>query len=367
MTGIELDQVYGPEGQKLEYRGVLPPPEALARLIASFANSEGGKIVIGVAEDARKSTSIVGIPDVPVDTVVYAALTHLHPRPLIEYRFKDIGGKRVLEIDIQKYPLPITTADNLYLVRKDERIELVRTPSLPGEEESWSSRNHKIDQVFKRLKQKKKDATQSRLALIRQYSALLHLIDRYTDILPTTGSNPRINLIERKALLRLVEASLVDTFEIFLVDLMLEIYLAKPDTLKSEKTVSIKDVLNCQSMDEFVRYAANKRINELSRGNLDSFLELFNKSYQLVIFSDSEKPHASELFEIRHLYTHRNGRIDAKFLSKYPNQALKLGEEHQMLVSELCEAVNFLIDIVTRLDRAAVVKYNLGTFSEEDY
>jgi hypothetical protein len=367
LTEVELNQVYGPEGQKLEYRGVLPPPEALARLIASFANSEGGKIVIGVAEDARKRTSIVGLPDVPVDAVVYAALTHLHPRPLINYHFEDIEGNRVLEIDIQKYPVPITTADNLYLVRKDGRIDLVRTPSFPGEEESWSARNGKIDQALKKLKQKKKDATQSNLALIRQYSVLLHLIDRSTDILSATSGNTQTNILEVKALLRLVESSLVDTFEIFLVDRMLEIYLAKPETLKSEKVVSIKDVLNCQSMDEFVRFASNKQINEISRGSLDSFLELFNKSYNLVIFSDRERPHAVELFEVRNLYTHRNGRIDAKFLRKCPKQTLKLGEEHQMSVNELCEAIGFFIDIVTRLDRAAIVKYKLGTFSEEEY
>jgi predicted HTH transcriptional regulator len=39
------------EGQSLEFKAAVPSPEHLARLIAAFANSGGGTILLGVQED----------------------------------------------------------------------------------------------------------------------------------------------------------------------------------------------------------------------------------------------------------------------------------------------------------------------------
>ena len=49
-----LDRIGQPESEQLEYKAVLPPAATVAQLISSFANTNGGAIVLGVVEDGKE-------------------------------------------------------------------------------------------------------------------------------------------------------------------------------------------------------------------------------------------------------------------------------------------------------------------------
>jgi Putative DNA-binding domain len=115
------NQLLEGEGLKLEYKREIPQPNRLARLMASFANTEGGMIIIGVNDDG----TVVGIPDdAPVQKNLMEAFELLRPHPLMNYHFDKIYGKRVFVIEIQKYPAPILTEDQRYYTRKEANIVL---------------------------------------------------------------------------------------------------------------------------------------------------------------------------------------------------------------------------------------------------
>ncbi|MDZ4785324.1 MAG: ATP-binding protein, partial [bacterium] len=47
----EVVEIIGqPESSKLEYKSVLPPSRNIAQLISSFANADGGYIILGVSD-----------------------------------------------------------------------------------------------------------------------------------------------------------------------------------------------------------------------------------------------------------------------------------------------------------------------------
>src|SRR5260221_11235422 len=115
----ELNKLFGPEGQQLEYKRILPPPKALTRDIASFANAEGGKIVIGVGVGPDGTLAVEGFSeDIPYHDVINAALFLLRPYPHISYHFQYIEGKPVLVIHIEKTSVPILSQDGYFYVRK---------------------------------------------------------------------------------------------------------------------------------------------------------------------------------------------------------------------------------------------------------
>jgi len=47
-------------------------------------------------------------------------------------------------------------------------------------------------------------------------------------------------------------SSCADTVHTFMSDLLYEVYLAKPQTLKSDAPVTVKEVLDCSDMQEFI-------------------------------------------------------------------------------------------------------------------
>ncbi len=112
-----INQPLPPEGQRIEYKRTSTQPEIFARTIASFANTEGGKIIIGVNDDS----SIVGLTEEEIGKTQLAiekAQRLLRPRPHLNSRIEELEGKSLLVIEVQKYPTPVLTDNGRFYVRK---------------------------------------------------------------------------------------------------------------------------------------------------------------------------------------------------------------------------------------------------------
>jgi len=189
------------------------------------------------------------------------------------------------------------------------------------------------------------------------------LLARSADIVQPHGSSIPSDDALGQVLARAALLGFVNTFEIYLTDLMSEIYLTQPLTLKSGATVTVEEVLGFQTILEFVDFEANRRISKLIRGAIEAYIETFRRQYQLEIFTAQEQPRARELFEIRNLYTHHNGRVDLKFQANNPTITLPREALHQLSIDDILSAAGFLADVVSRLDQAAVAKYQLSTIN----
>ncbi|KAA6300546.1 MAG: hypothetical protein EZS26_003313 [Candidatus Ordinivivax streblomastigis] len=147
-------------------------------------------------------------------------------------------------------------------------------------------------------------------------------------------------------------------------DLLYEIFLAKPESLKSDKkTVTIKEVLDCPSIEEFVKYIANKEMKSLQRGSVKIFLEKNEQIGELGAISKDEIDEIGRIMEIRHLYTHKNGIVDEKFLNSYSN--FKIDTEHQMSIETICKKFVYLFAIAEKVDKKAIEKYKLSKLIED--
>lgn len=96
----EIETIIGqPKGQRLEYRAILPPSAVLAELICSFANSDGGFIVLGVADNME----VNGLsPDFHTDPITQKAVSLLTPKPNIFSKNVNVKGKRLFVIAVDK-------------------------------------------------------------------------------------------------------------------------------------------------------------------------------------------------------------------------------------------------------------------------
>jgi len=87
------------ENQRLDFKYCVSDSRKIARTLSAFANSDGGRLLIGV----RDNGSIAGIKS---DEEIYMVDTaaHLFCRPEITFSTKQhiIGGKTVLEVEVNK-------------------------------------------------------------------------------------------------------------------------------------------------------------------------------------------------------------------------------------------------------------------------
>jgi predicted HTH transcriptional regulator len=90
------------ENQQLDFKYCISDSRKIARTLAAFANTDGGRLLIGV----RDNGSIAGVRS---DEEMYMVETasHLYCRPEVTFTSKQhqAGGKTILEVDVRRGPL----------------------------------------------------------------------------------------------------------------------------------------------------------------------------------------------------------------------------------------------------------------------
>jgi hypothetical protein len=247
-----LDRIGEPESELLEYKAVLPPAATVAQTIAALANTKGGAVVLGVV-DQGKGVFINGLSDeFRAVQITRKAIDLISPAPTVKYDYVDHLAKRLFVIEVQKSAAPVLLGGKIY-VRKGFQTAL--TAAAPER----FIKNAAVASLSSTLKTSRKACTAARAKLMDNYESVLLILDDLPNLLYPKGSSAPSDNAEGKMLMRILFSSCADNFEIFMSDLLYEIYLAKPETLKSSATVTVKEVLDCSDIQEFIgRYAKEK-------------------------------------------------------------------------------------------------------------
>ena len=316
-----LDRIGQPESEQLEYKAVLPPAATVAQLICSFANANGGAIVLGVVEDG-KNVVINGLSDeFRAVQITRKAIDLLSPPPTVQYDYVVHQGKRLFIVDVKKSDAEVTFGGKGY-VRVGERTALKQPAPVKA------LQNPGIAQLSKDLEEERKSCTAARAKLLDHYESVLRILDDLAEFLYPKGSSIPTDNQEGKMLMRILFSSCADTFETFMSDLLYEIYLAQPRTLKSEATVTVKEVLDCSDMQEFIIRYAKEKLKKLQRGSVRGFIADNKAIKSLSVFDAKRIEEIEKILQIRHLYTHQNGIIDEKFRKSFPLS--KVNDEYRM-------------------------------------
>lgn len=349
-----LDQIGQPESERLEYKAVLPPAATVAQLIGAFANANGGAIVLGVVDDG-KDILINGLSDeFRAVQITRKAIDLLSPQPAVTYDYVAHEGKRLFVIEVQKSAAAVLLGGKSY-VRTGHRNVL--TQAVPGK----AIRNAGIDRLSTIFKTSRKSCTAARAKLLDHYESVLFILDDLGNLLYPKGSSLQTNNTEGKMLMRILFSSCADTFEIFMSDLLYEIYLAKPETLKSNAQVTVKDVLDCTDMQEFISRYAKSKLKKLQRGSVKGFIADNKQIKSLGVFDAATQEEIEKLLQIRHLYAHQNGLVDERFREYFP--VATLNDEYRMTLDEFLTRLGYLAQAIDAVDEAARNDYQLASYS----
>ncbi len=113
-------------------------PEKVARIISSFANTEGGKLIFGIKETSLERNEIVGLSkDFNIIEITKKAVSSLTPIPSITYDWVNYGEKSIFAIEIEKSDVGIILGDKKYIregidtMVEDEVLKEIKTINSP--------------------------------------------------------------------------------------------------------------------------------------------------------------------------------------------------------------------------------------------
>jgi len=349
-----IDLIGKPESETLEYKAVLPPARNIAQLISAFANTQGGIVILGVAE-INGSFHPNGLSeDFHANGILHKAVDLLDPKPTLQYQYIPYKGKRLYAIKVERSSQPISIEGKKYIrsgpsvIQQNAKLETPIKAHLA------------VIDVLKEFISNSGSATGSKAKFYEHYESVLRIINDLQKILYPTSGDITTESTEGKILSRILFSSCADNFETYLSDLLYEIYLANPSTLKSIQQVSIKEVLDCNDMQEFVIYWSKKKLSKLQRGSVRAFISENPQIKDLDILDEEQQDKIEKILQIRHLYAHRNGIVDEKFLKFFPS-GFRVNDEHQLTINEMLGYFKYLLETVHEIDTAAIKKYQLAT------
>ncbi|MEG1523277.1 MAG: ATP-binding protein [Bacteroidales bacterium] len=350
----EVSKIIGkPKSSTLEYKAVLPPSKSIAQILCSFANTDGGILILGVSEiGGIKVSGLSG--DFKATPITHKAIDLLSPKPIVDYSYVEHNGKNLFAIRVEKSDITVSVEGKIFK-RVNTNIVL-SNPTTNIFQPGGYSRISTIDTTFDALKT---SSTDSKTKLLEHYQSVLKIIDDLKPLLYPENPNKPTNSKEGKVLSRILYSSIVDNFETYLSDILLEIYLAKPETLKSEQTVKVEEVLNCSDLQDFIMYWAKQKIGKLQKGSVKGFISENKQIRDLKVIDNVKQDEIEKILQIRHLYSHRNGIVDDKFLKYFSGFAP--GAEHQIAIDEILNQIEYLTHVIDEIDKAAIAKYNLST------
>jgi predicted HTH transcriptional regulator len=98
------------ESESLELKSAIPPPEQIAHILASFANTNGGSLIIGIKEPNQ----IVGTNVRRAQLAIQAAKQHIVPPLNIQVELIEANGHPVLIASVKKSGVLVSASGGYY-------------------------------------------------------------------------------------------------------------------------------------------------------------------------------------------------------------------------------------------------------------
>lgn len=153
----------------------------------------------------------------------------------------------------------------------------------------------------------------------------------------------------------------VDSFFVYLSDLLALIFSAEPNILKTNEKVSIEFVVDHLSAGDLISAIVEKKVTELSYRGMEDLYRFFDEELKLALGTSPNDFKRVALFnDIRNIITHNRGTVNRIFKQKHPDHPAQLGaqivfKDH----SEVGELIGSLVYFARNLDARAATKFKV--------
>lgn len=163
----------------------------------------------------------------------------------------------------------------------------------------------------------------------------------------------------RQFFLEIIVVRHIENYLNYLSELLFEIFTSRPETLRSSDKVEISRVLAHASIQDFVRAAAERKVDSLSYSSFSELVEFFQNRFGLVIISSKYESVVVEAIETRNISVHNRCLIDDRYCSRTGADSSQIGNRKNIYGHSLDELVPLLFDAVKTLDVSARKKLKL--------
>jgi hypothetical protein len=154
----------------------------------------------------------------------------------------------------------------------------------------------------------------------------------------------------RQLLVETILVRHIENFINYLSGVLFEIFVARPETLKSSDKVEVSKVLEHDSIESLVREIAETKVDSLSYSSFAKMSEFFEDRFKISIASDQDIKFIHIHIEIRNISVHNRCYINKRFLARTSDDPTSLGKKKELYGNDLDALIPKLANIVKAVD-----------------
>ena len=261
-------------------------------------------------------------------------------------------GKRLFVIDVKKSDAEVSLGGKVY-VRTGDRTTLKQAGPVKA------IRNAGIDRLSKALKEDRKSCTAARAKLLDHYESVLRILDDLGKLLyPKAVQASRPTMLKARCSCASSSRPARTRSRRSCRTSCTRSTSRSPRHSNRTRPVTVKEVLDCSDMQEFISRYAKEKLKKLQRGSVKGFIADNQAIKSLNVFDATRQEEIEKILQIRHLYTHQNGIVDDKFRKSFP--ATKVNDEYRMTLDEFLDRFEYLAQAIEAVDEAARKDFKLA-------
>lgn len=153
----------------------------------------------------------------------------------------------------------------------------------------------------------------------------------------------------------------VDSFLIFVSDLLREILRKRPEILAGTERVKTERIIKAATVQELIDDIIDEQVAALSYLGFNELCDWLTKRGVEFIHEDGDRQQLVRSIAIRNLIVHNRAKVDARFKRAVSDIALDVGSTVTLSKDDMKDAIRTIATTVSYADTSAARKFNLPT------
>ena len=163
----------------------------------------------------------------------------------------------------------------------------------------------------------------------------------------------------RQFFLELINNRYIDNYINYLSELLAFIFQQRPETLRSSDQIEIASVLQHDTLEEFIRAEAERRVERLSYKSFGDLMDFFQSRFNLHLFAEEKIPLIVEAIEVRNISVHNRCIINKRFCRRTGVDPSLIGQRRELFIETVDQLAPTLFEGVKKLDASTRTKLHL--------
>lgn len=152
----------------------------------------------------------------------------------------------------------------------------------------------------------------------------------------------------------------VDNFLAYIADLLKLVFTLKPECLRSSEVVKLEEALDFPTMEEFITFLAERKVDRLAYRSLENVATDLEKTLGFSLLpEEADLVRAVRLVATRNLIAHNRAFVNPKFTRQVPNTEYEVGEKLRLGGPDLLADLHFLQAAACDIDERAALHFDL--------